>query len=91
MAASTVRRTHSEDIKERMKLLEVAMAGKTQWTRGDLKPIDKNDPDYGKPQKGTWTAERGQKAHNHVHKVGSINKGYSYLWITRCTIAYDKS
>lgn len=32
--------------------------------------IDKSDPDYGKPQKGTKTELRGQKAHSHVHKVG---------------------
>ena len=24
---------------------------------------------YGRPMRGTWTAERGAKAHDHVHKV----------------------
>lgn len=63
-----VRRTHSEDIKERVKLLEQAMS-KSKYTR-DLggPPMDKSHPEYGKPQKGTWTAERGAKAHSHVHK-----------------------
>ena len=64
-----VRRTHSEDIKERVQLLEKAFT-KAKYTRDTShKRMDKNDPEYGRPQKGTWTAERGEKAHNHVHKV----------------------
>lgn len=64
-----VRRTHSEDIKERVQLLEKAMS-KANYTK-DLggSTIDKNHPEYGTPQKGTWTAMRGEKAHSHVHKV----------------------
>lgn len=39
------------------------------YTRDVGTPIDKSHPDYGKPQKGTWTAIRGEKANSHVHKV----------------------
>ena len=62
------RRTHSEDIKERTKLLEKAMF-KDNCTQDLGNKINKNDPNYGKPQQGTLTEFRGQKAHTHVHKV----------------------
>ena len=62
------RRTHSEDIKERTKLLEKAMF-KDNITRDLGNPISKSDPNYGKPQQGTLTEFRGKKAHTHVHKV----------------------
>jgi len=61
------RRTHSEDIKERTKLLEKAMF-KDNCTQDLGNKINKNDPNYGKPQQGTLTEFRGQKAHTHVHK-----------------------
>ena len=44
---------------------------RNKYTRDVGKPIDKSDPDYGKPQQGTWTAMRGEKAHSHIHKVTS--------------------
>ena len=62
-----IRRTHSDDIKERVQLLEKAI-NNTKYNSNDTR-LDKNDPEYGRPLKGTWTAERGVKAHNHVHKV----------------------
>ena len=46
---------------------------KQNFTRDVTQPIDKNHPEYGKPQKGTWTEMRGQKAHSHVHKVSQEN------------------
>jgi hypothetical protein len=53
-----------------MQLLEDSMT-KQNFTRDVSKDqkMDKSHPDYGKPQKGTWTALRGEKAHSHVHKV----------------------
>ncbi len=42
---------------------------KQKYTRDVGCPTSRDDPDYGKPQKGTWTAERGAKAHSHVHRV----------------------
>jgi len=42
---------------------------KQKYTRDVDQPMRKDDPDYGKPQQGTWTAERGAKAHSHVHRV----------------------
>jgi hypothetical protein len=62
------RRTHSEDIKERVQLLEKAMF-KDNYTKDLGNTINKSDPNYGKPQQGTLTEFRGQKAHTHVHKV----------------------
>ena len=70
--ASAVRRTHSEDIKERVQLLEKAIS-KANYTRDTGVAINKNHPEYGTPQKGTWTEIRGQKAHSHVHKVLLLN------------------
>jgi len=61
------RRTHSEDIKERVQLLEKAMF-KDNYTKDLGNTIKKSDPNYGKPQQGTLTEFRGQKAHTHVHK-----------------------
>lgn len=73
-------KNHSEDIKERVQLLEKAMS-KANYTRDhSAKPIDKNHPEYGTPQKGTWTEIRGQKAHSHVHKV-SLSLRLLYLLI----------
>lgn len=51
-----------------MQLLEESMT-KQNYTRDLGKRIDKTDPEYGKPQKGTWTAMRGEKAQSHVHRV----------------------
>ena len=62
------RRTHSEDVRERIQLLEKAMQ-KDNLTKDLGKTINKSDPNYGKPQQGTLTEFRGQKAHTHVHKV----------------------
>ena len=62
------RRTHSEDIRQRMRCLEDAWT-KTNYTRDEKKPMSKSDPNYGKPQQGSLTAARGEKAHTHVHKV----------------------
>ena len=72
--AVPVRRTHSEDIKERVQLLEKAMAGKANYSRGAKHVLDKSDPEYGTPEKGSQTALRGQKAHKHVHKVVQIHE-----------------
>jgi hypothetical protein len=51
-----------------MQLLEASMS-KQKYTRDVDTKIDKSHPDYGKPQSGTWTAIRGEKANSHVHKV----------------------
>ena len=45
---------------------------KANFTKDNADKMDKTDPDYGKPQKGTRTELRGQKAHTHVHKVCSL-------------------
>ena len=60
---------HRIDINERVQALQQAMekANYTKDTHGHK--MDKNDPNYGTPQEGSWTALRGQKAHSHVHKV----------------------
>ena len=61
-------RAHSDDIKGRVAALENAMT-KTKFVTVTERPtMDKNDPNYGKPEEGTKTAERGKKAHSHVHK-----------------------
>jgi len=59
---------HRIDINERVQALQQAMekANYTKDTHGHK--MDKNDPNYGTPQEGSWTALRGQKAHSHVHK-----------------------
>ncbi len=51
-----------------MRQLEDAMS-KTHFVK-DMKSgrLSKSDPDYGRPQAGTKTAERGQRANRHVHK-----------------------
>ena len=67
-SSKTPKKAKNEEIKERVQLLEKAMA-KANYTKDVGIPMDKDDPDYGKPQKGTWTEMRGKKAHNHVHKV----------------------
>ena len=63
------RQHHRIDINERVQALQQAMekANYTKDTHGHK--MDKNDPNYGTPQEGSWTALRGQKAHSHVHKV----------------------
>ena len=63
------REHHRIDINERVQALQLAMekANYTKDTNGHK--MDKTDPKYGTPQEGSWTALRGQKAHNHVHKV----------------------
>ena len=57
-----------------MAALENAMT-KTKFVRGDTaRPtMDKSDPNYGKPEEGTKTSERGKKAHSHVHKGSNLN------------------
>ena len=42
---------------------------KDNYTKDLGNTINKSDPNYGKPQQGTLTEFRGQKAHTHVHKV----------------------
>jgi len=51
---------------------------KQKYTRDTDGPISRDDPNYGKPQKGTWTAERGAKAHSHVHRVKNSLKQTSH-------------
>ena len=58
------------NFKERVQLLEKAMF-KDNCTQDLGNKINKSDPNYGKPQQGTLTEFRGQKAHTHVHKVRS--------------------
>lgn len=60
-------RNSGGQIKERMNMLEQAMS-KDNFVKSMEKPMDKDDPNYGKPQEGTKTAERGKKAQTHVHK-----------------------
>ena len=62
------RQYHRIDIKGRVADLQRAME-KANYTKDTGQKMDKNDPKYGTPQEGTWTALRGQKAHTHVHKV----------------------
>lgn len=50
-----------------MQQLEHAMT-KTQFVSG--RRVSKGDPGYGRPEEGTKTAERGKRAHSHVHKGG---------------------
>ena len=49
-----------------MKLLEDAMTN--QGFVKDVGKMRRDDPNYGKPQEGTKTAERGRKAHKHIQK-----------------------
>ena len=74
------REHHRIDINERVQALQLAMekANYTKDTNGHK--MDKTDPKYGTPQEGSWTALRGQKAHNHVHKVSL--KSFEF-WILR--------
>jgi hypothetical protein len=67
LATTPMRRTHSADIKERMRMLESAMT-KTNFVQDVLVLPEKGHPDYGRPQEGTRTAERGKRAQTHVHK-----------------------
>ncbi len=61
------RRRLNEGVMERQRQLEQA------WTKDNFVEcrtvaLSKGDPGYGRPQEGTRTAERGKKAHRHVHK-----------------------
>ena len=75
---------HRIDINERVQALQQAMekANYTKDTHGHK--MDKNDPNYGTPQEGSWTALRGQKAHSHVHKVSffSISRNFCETFLT---------
>ncbi|TRY71945.1 hypothetical protein TCAL_03936 [Tigriopus californicus] len=62
-----IRRSGGSDIKERKLLLETAMTNST-CTQPVDKAISKDDPNYGRPQQGTFTEARGQRAQIHVHK-----------------------
>ena len=62
------RHYHKINISERVDALQKAME-KASYTKDTGQKMDRNDPKYGTPQEGTWTALRGQKAHTHVHKV----------------------
>lgn len=62
-----IRRSGGSDIKERKLLLENAMTNST-CTQPVEKAISKDDPNYGRPQQGTFTEARGQRAQIHVHK-----------------------
>ena len=66
-AASKSRSSSSTSgIRERMRQLE-DHASKTRFVK-DSKKLSRSDPNYGRPQEGTKTAERGRRANSHVHK-----------------------
>merc|ERR1712038_2201738 len=75
-----IRRTYSDDIKGRVQLLEKAMSN-SKYNTND-KRLDRNDPNYGRPLHGTWTAERGAKAHNHVQK--EILELCEFIYLNSC-------
>ena len=50
-----------------MEQLTLAM-NKDNFVECRAEAMSKSHPDYGKPQAGTRTAARGQKARTHVHK-----------------------
>jgi hypothetical protein len=50
-----------------MKQLEDAMS-KNNFVKDVGGRLSKDDPNYGRPQAGTKTAERGDRANMHVHK-----------------------
>ncbi len=57
----------NEGVLERTRRLQEAMSGADFVKCRDEAP-ERGDPRYGRPQEGTQTAERGRRAHSHVHK-----------------------
>ncbi len=71
----------NEGVKERQRLLEEAMT-KDNFVKCRTEALDPKDPGYGKPQEGSRTAERGKKAHKHVHREILELCEVSYLFCT---------